>query len=153
MKYLLAVILSVFLVVPSYANRVAPEQCMKEHVSININYNLKGKSFDEIKKKFDEQNAKIEEYAKEKKLTKFTLQSKNYNINASASSYNQGGEPENFQFSGNGNVSYMLDNAEAAFKFCEFLVGQKIQVSMNSNTYNQGDCGKQGGLGESGAPD
>ncbi len=32
----------------------------------------------------------------------------------------------------------MLDNADAAFKFCEFLVSQKIGVSMNSSSYNQG---------------
>lgn len=142
MKYFLAIIFSVFLITPSYAelsaNKIVPSQCMKETVNVNINYNLRGKSFEEIKKKFDEQNAKIEAYAKEQKLTKFDLQNKNYNINASASSYNQGGEPDTFQYSGNGNVSYMLDNADAAFKFCEFLVSQKIQVSMNSNTYNQG---------------
>lgn len=147
MKYLLAIIFSMCLAMPAYAdlsaNKIAPSQCMKETVNVNINYNLKGKSFDEIKKKFDEQNAKIEAYAKEQKLTKFDLQSKNYNINASASSYNQGGEPDTFQYNGNGNVSYMLDNAEAAFKFCEFLITQKIQVSMNSNMYNQGGeaCG------------
>jgi hypothetical protein len=152
MKYFLAIVFSVFLSISAHAKSAngiaeerfiaAPNQCMKENISININYNLKGKSFDEIKKKFDEQNAKIEEYAKEQKLTKFTLQSKNYNISASASSYNRGGEPEDFQFSGNGNVSYMLDNAEAAFKFSDFLITQKIQVSLNSNMYNQGNCEK-----------
>lgn len=140
MKYFLAIIFSMCLAIPAYADKMSgvPSQCMKETVNVNINYNLRGKSFEEIKKKFDEQNAKIEAYAKEQKLTKFDLQNKNYNINASASSYNQGGEPDTFQYSGNGNVSYMLDNADAAFKFCEFLVSQKIQVSMNSNTYNQG---------------
>lgn len=143
MKYFIVVMLSFIFAMPSYASKIvpAPDQCMKENITININYNLKGKNFEEIKKKFDEQNAKIEAYAKEQKLTKFVLQSKNYNINASASYYNQGGEPESFQYSGNGNVSYMLDNAEVAFKFCEFLISQKIQVSMNSNMYNQGNCG------------
>lgn len=145
MKYFLTIVLSLFFYVSAHAElraekMVASSECMKENITININYNLKGKSFDEIKKKFDEQNAKIEAYAKEQKLTKFALQNKNYNISASASSYNQGGEPDTFQYSGNGNVSYMLENAEAAFKFCEFLISQKIQVSMNSNMYNQGNC-------------
>jgi|CXWL01.1.fsa_nt_gi hypothetical protein len=151
MKYILAIVFSVFLSSSANAKDImgmlssAAGNCMKETVSININYNLKGKSFDEIKKLIDEQNAKIEEYAKQQKLTKFELQGKNYNISASASSYDPSGRPESFQYNGNGNVSYNLDSSDAAFKFCEFLISQKIQVSMNSNMYNQGNCGNSEG--------
>lgn len=144
MKYLFAIILSVFLTNSAHAKSeaVAPVagQCIKETVTININYNIKGKSFDEIKKLIDEQNAKVEEYAKQQKLTTFKLQSKNYNINSSPASYDLSNRPETFQYSGNGSSSYLLDSSEIAFKFCEFLISQKIQVSMNSNSYNQGNC-------------
>ncbi len=151
MKYFGAIILSVIVwfsagVRPVHAEAVAKiagtsPQCMKEQVSINVNYNLKGKSFDDIKKLIDEQNAKIEEYARQQKLTKFDLQNKNYNISASPSSYDENNNPQSFQYNGNGNVSYSLENIDVAFKFSQFLVGHKMIVSLNSNTYNDGNCG------------
>ena len=145
-KLLLAIIIGTFLSVPAYAQlspMPASKECMKENVTINISYNnLKGKNFDDIKKLFDEQTAKINEYAKQQKISKFDLTSKNYNVSASAATYDTSGKPETFNYSGSGSSSYTLDNSGTAFKFCEFLVSQKIQVSMSSNVYNQGNCTK-----------
>jgi len=132
-------------VAPGLAKKAAvgmmmPGCSMKEQVSINVQYNFRANSFADAKKMFDEQNAKITEYAKKQEVAKFDLQNQNYNISASPQNYGPDGQPQNYIYQVNGSSSYMMDNADAAFKFAEYLNSQKIQVGMNSNSYRQGNC-------------
>lgn len=131
-------------VVPNVAKKAVagmmPGCSMREQVSINVQYNFRANSFAEAKKMFDEQNAKVTDYAKKQEVAKFELQNQNYNINAQPQNYGPDGQPQNYIYQVNGNSSYVMDNADAAFKFAEYLNSQKIQVGMNSNSYRQGNC-------------
>ncbi len=113
---------------------------MKETVTININFNLKASSLAEAKKMFDDQSAKVAEFAKAQSLSKLDLQSQSYNINTNVRDYDNNGQPMSYSYQVSGSSSYKLDNAEAAFKFAEFLAAQKIQVGLNSSSYRQGNC-------------
>lgn len=126
----------------AYATNIAPGAgcTMKETVTINVQYNFKASSFAEAKKMFDDQNAKVTAYAKKQEVNKFDLQSQNYNIYAQPQNYGSDGQPQSYTYQVTGSSGYIMDNADAAFKFAEFLNAQKIQVGMNSNAYRQGNC-------------
>lgn len=109
-------------------------ECMQENVSLNINFNIPAESFKQAKAKFDEKMKQVEDFSKQQKLTKFELQSMNYNINPQ----NYNGMQNNFQL--NGNMSYQLDSFDSAVKMGEFLTEQKFQVSLNANSYKNGNC-------------
>ncbi|MEQ1705971.1 MAG: hypothetical protein ABL867_08400 [Rickettsiales bacterium] len=109
----------------------APKCGFQEQVSISINFNLTAEGFTQAKGKFDEKMVVIADYAKNQKLQKFELQSMNYNIN---SNYN--GSMQNYQLSGS--VNYQMANADDAIKFAEFLTQQKLNVSVNGNSYKNG---------------
>jgi uncharacterized protein YggE len=127
--------------VPAFPRGGRMMECrMQEQVTVNVNYNFKAKSFSDAKKMFDEQNAKVAELAKQQKLTKFDLQNQNYNIYSNPTSYTPDGLPQDYTYQVNGSSAYRMENAEAAFKFAEFLSQQKIQVGLNSNSYNSGNC-------------
>jgi uncharacterized protein YggE len=113
---------------------------LQETVNLTVTYNFKAKSFTEAKQKFDEQIAKVNEFAKQQKVTKFDLQNQNYNIYSQPLSYHPDGTPDTYSYQVNGSSNYVMDNANAAFKFAEFLTGQKMQVGLNSNSYRNSPC-------------
>lgn len=112
---------------------VTPKCGFKEQVSINISFNSPAESFIQAKQKFDEKIQGIADYAKKQNLQKFELQSMSYNIN---NGYNGG--IQSYQFSGNAN--YQMANSDDALKFAEFLTQQKLNVSVNGNSYKNGVC-------------
>jgi uncharacterized protein YggE len=116
------------------------DQCgMQENMTLTVNFNFKAKNFTDAKQKFDQQLATVTEYAKQQKIKKFDLQNQNYNIYAQPSSYNPDGSPTDYTYQVTGSSNYMMDNADAAFKFAEFLTQLKMQVSLNSNSYRTGN--------------
>jgi hypothetical protein len=135
MKKTILTIAIAVLAMPAHAEiTAAPAGCvLKENVTVGINFNHKVPSIKEAKVKFDEQTKAIEQFAKQQELKKFEKQSMNYNIYTQME-YNQ----PTYQLSGS--VQYQMDNSEEAFKFAEFLTQQKLQVSVNSNAYRQGNC-------------
>ncbi len=135
MKTMMTVMaLAAMFAAPAFAETPLPAGCtMKENVTVGINFNHKVPTIKEAKAKFDEQSATIEQFAKQQELKKFEKQNMNYNI-YTQNEYNQ----PVYQL--NGSVSYMLSNADEAFKFAEFLTTQKFQVTLNSNSYKQGNC-------------
>ena len=146
MKYLFVLATALGLMAfPAFATKaIMPgggmECTMKETVSINVQYNFRANSFAEAKKMFDEQNAKVTDFAKKQNVAKFELQNQNYNIYAQPQNYGPDGQPQSFIYQVNGSSAYVMDSADAAFKFAEFLNQNKIQVGMNSNSYRQGNC-------------
>lgn len=113
----------------------APACKLQESVSINVNFNLHASSFAEAKQKFDEKMKKVAEFAAQQKIAKFELQSMSYNINTQG---NYEGAESGYQM--NGSANYQLSSSEDAFKLGEFLTQQKFQVSVNGNSYRNGNC-------------
>lgn len=137
MKYL-ALAACLLLSLPAYAERTAggniSAQCgLQEQVSISISFNLFADSFTQAKAKYDEKMQLIADYAKKQNMKKFDLQSQNYNINSNYNNNSQG-----YQLSGSAN--YQVGNSDEAFKFAEFLAGQKFNVAVNGNSYKNGMC-------------
>lgn len=112
---------------------VVPKCGFLEQVSISISFNLNAEGFTQAKEKYDEKMQLIADYAKKQNLQKFELQSMNYNIN---SNYN--GTMQNYQL--NGSFNYQMANIDDAIKFAEFLTQQKLNVSVNGNSYKNGVC-------------
>jgi uncharacterized protein YggE len=143
-KPMLALMMAASIILPAYACQsvaVAAGTCtMQETVTLTVNYNFKAKSFAEAKQKFDAQIAKVSEYAKGQQIKKFDLQNQNYNIYSQPVSYNPDGTPDTYSYQVTGSSNYIMDNADAAFKFAEFLTNQKMQVGLNSNSYRNGNC-------------
>ncbi len=104
----------------------------QENVNISINFNLMAEGFAQAKVKYDEKIQSISEYAKKHDLKKFAMQSLSYNIN------NNNGN--NGSYSLNGGANYQLGNTDEAFKFADFLTQQKLNVSVNGNSYKNGVC-------------
>lgn len=132
---LMSVVVALF-VTPALAEKAitvpVTSKCgFQEQVSIGINFNLTAEGFTQAKQKYDEKMQVIADYAKKQNLQKFELQSMNYNIN---SNYN--GAMQNYQL--NGSVNYQMANADDAIKFAEFLTQQKLNVSVNGNSYKNG---------------
>ena len=123
----------------------APACKMQENVTLSISFNLRLKSFAEAKKKFDDKMAQIVDFAKQQNISKFQLQSMNYNISSQPSN---SGDISEQDYQMNGNVSYLLDSTENAFKLAEFLNQQKIQVNVSVNKYQNGMCGNGMGITE-----
>lgn len=130
--------------VSKVASKIAPgmgNACtMKETVTLNVTYNFKANTLAEAKKMYDEQNAKVGEFAKKQVTGKFDVQSQNYNIYGSPQNYGPDGQPQSYSYQVSGSTGYMMDDADMAFKFAEFLTSQKMQVGINSNSYRQGNC-------------
>lgn len=137
------------LATPAFASKIMsggmPGNCeMKENITLNVQFNRKVASFEEAKKIFSDMTSKIEEMAKQQGIGALTLQNQNYNVSASPQGYApDGATPLAFTYQVGGNASYKMDNADAAFKFAEFLITQKMQVGLNSNSYRQGNCQAQ----------
>lgn len=145
MKHMiLALLVAIGVIFPAYACKgcmsASAECTLQENVTLSVTYNFKASSFAEAKKMFDDHVAKVQTFAKQQKLKKFSLQNQNYNIYAQPLNYNPDGTPNSFTYQINGSSSYVMDNADAAFTFAEFLTKQKMQVGLNSNSYRQGNC-------------
>jgi uncharacterized protein YggE len=111
---------------------------MQENVSLSVNFNIRAKSFQEAKKKYEEKMQQLDTFAKQQNIQKFDLQSMNYSINSQQISYDDGMPEQGYQLSGN--ASYQLDSADNAFKLGEFLTQQKFQINVNVNKYRNGVC-------------
>jgi hypothetical protein len=151
MKYALMLSMAIALAVasPSHAtkpisaiarNLPAGECTLKENVSLTVSFNRRVKSFSEAKSIFDEQMKKVEDFAVQQKIGKLVVQSQNYNVSAQPVGYSPDGVPDSYNYQVNGSVNYLMHSADAAFKFGEFLTQNKIQVSLSSNAYRQGNC-------------
>lgn len=113
---------------------------MKQEVSLSISFNRKAKDLVQARSVFDEQMAKIEEFARQKQIKSLFLQSQNYSVSAQPANYGPDGQPENYSYQINGSFNYRLANSDTAFMFAEFLTTQKMIVSVNANAYRQGNC-------------
>lgn len=123
------------------ANRILPGNCdLKETVTLAVNFNRKVRSFSEAKTVIDEQMKKVNELAEQQQIKPLVIQSQSQNVSAQPTSYLPDGTPDNYNYNVNGNVSYMIKSADAAYKFAEFLTQQKMQVSLSSNAYRSGNC-------------
>ena len=140
MKSLAALLTALLLAAPAYANKqraepATPECAMQSQVSLSISYDLKASTFAEAHKRVTEQNAKIAQMAEQQKLSGFKLQGENSNISSQPSNYTPDGQPTSFTYQVNGSLSYTLDNPDEAIRFAEYLSGQKLQVSVSTNSY------------------
>jgi hypothetical protein len=117
---------------------VASGCSLKENITVSATFNLKANSLAEARKIFADQVAKITKFSKSG--SKLELQSQNYNINSNLKYYDQDGQPISYSYQISGSSSYKMDDSVQAFKFAEFLIAQKMQISFDSNAYRQGNC-------------
>ena len=109
---------------------------MTEQVNVNISFNFQVASSAQAKAKFDAKLAEIENFVKQAKLKKWSLQSMNYSVSANGG-YDMGEATYNLS----GSASYNTDNADQAFALMEQLSKQKLSVSVSVNKYrNSGNC-------------
>ena len=102
--------------------------CMTENASINISINGTETDVSTVSSKFDTKRAEIEKQFAAAKLTKFELQSMNYNINPNGQM--------GYQFSGN--YSYVVVPANKATLLMAELTKKGYQASVNVNAYRNG---------------
>ena len=113
---------------------------LKENITISVSFSKKANSFAEAKKLFDEQVAKISEFAKAQSVSKLEVQNQNYSISSNPRDYGDNGQVISYNYQLSGSTSYKMDNSNLAFKFAEFLTNQKMQVSLSSDAYREGNC-------------
>ncbi len=151
-KYAALFLLSIGIALPALAAESAapierayggapPCDKTQEQVTLQVSYNIPVASFTAGHTKFEEQNKKFVEMAKQNNLKKYSVQNQFYSINSIPSTTLPDGTPTSYLFTLNGNASYLITGTTAeATKFADFLTSQKMQVSLSSNMYATDNC-------------
>ena len=106
--------------------------CPYENAQLSINFNGIDKDVSAVKSILDRKIAEVKAIADSLHLTKFEMQSYNYNVNANYNGMSNGEQ----QFQYNGNATFSILPTDRALDVMNILTKKGYRASVNVNSYN-----------------